>query len=103
LWITLNTRNRGPLACSAMGKRNGYWVRHPKPLLQDLLMQFHQAGWKIISPRKGGGYYKAHCPCPLKHKTSIHLTPSNPGYAFDKMKWLQRQECFRKRTGGDKP
>jgi hypothetical protein len=65
-----------------------------------VLMRFHEAGWRIITLAKGGGYYKAYCWCPLKHKTTIHLSPSNPKYALDKMKWLSRQECSRDLSGG---
>jgi len=83
-----------------MGRRHGYWKTHPKAELQSLLMRFHEAGWRIIDPAKGGGYYKVHCVCSLKHKTTIHLSPSNSKYALDKMKWLQRQESSRDSSGG---
>lgn len=76
-----------------MGGKNGYWRRHPKKELQALLMEFHEAGWRVLDPEKGGGYYKVRCACGA-HKTSVHLSPSNPNYKLDKQKWLRRQECY---------
>lgn len=76
-----------------MGKRNGYWKTHSKPELQELLMLFHQQGWKIKDPPT---YYKALCSCKGKHWTTVHLTPSNPNYALNKRKWLERQPCYQK-------
>ena len=76
-----------------MGKRNGYWKRHTRPELQALLLLFHAQGWRIKDPPT---YYKALCPCPDEHFTTIHLTPSNPRYALNKRKWLERQPCYLK-------
>lgn len=75
-----------------MGKRNGYWAKHPKPELQALLMRFHEAGWRIVDPTSK--YYKAMCGCG-DHKTTIHCSPSDPNYALNKTKWLQRQPCYK--------
>jgi hypothetical protein len=77
-----------------MGKRNGYWDTHPKPELQELLMIFHVAGWRIDD--SGSKYYKTYCPKPRcgKHKTTVHLSPSDPKYKLNKTKWLERQPCY---------
>lgn len=76
-----------------MANRNGYWKTHPKPHLQALLMLFHKQGWRVIDPPT---YYKVYCPCALRHKTTVHLTPSDPNYALNKRKWLERQPCYKK-------
>jgi hypothetical protein len=68
----------------------GYWRRHQKPELEDVLERFHQAGWRIEDPPK---YYTVKCPCGL-HQRWIHLTPSNPRYGRQAINWLQRQPCY---------
>lgn len=65
-----------------------------------MLMKFHEAGWRIEDPTKGGGYYKVYCACEEQHKATIHLTPSNPKYVLNKTKWLQRQECYKQDQEG---
>ncbi|RBP66452.1 hypothetical protein DFO66_103402 [Brevibacterium sanguinis] len=68
----------------------GYWKRHQKPDLEDVLQQFHDAGWSIEDPPK---YYTVKCPCGY-HMRQIHLTPSNRHYANQALKWMNRQECM---------
>lgn len=72
-------------------RTNGYWKSHPRKELQALLVEFHEQGWTILDPPK---YYKMRCACPAKHKTTLHLTPSNPDYELNKRKWLRRQSCY---------
>jgi hypothetical protein len=72
-------------------RTNGYWRRHPVKEIQALLVEFHEHGWRIIDPPT---YYKALCPCAQKHKTTVHLTPSDPNYVLNKQKWLRRQSCY---------
>lgn len=67
-----------------------YWRKHPKKELESLLGEFHEAGWRIVST---GKYYKVYCPCG-SHKRSIHLSPSNPNYVKDAVRWLFRQSCY---------
>ena len=69
-----------------------YWKKHPQKDLEELLEKFDAAGWRIIDPPK---YYKVYCPCAMKHKRTVHLTPSNPNYALDTRKWLERQPCYK--------
>lgn len=73
-----------------------YWRRHPKKDLEALIGEFHEAGWRIIDPPL---YYKVYCPCPLKHKTTIHLTPSSRDYAQHKLQWLYHHTCYIDRKG----
>jgi hypothetical protein len=70
---------------------NGFWKRHPKKELQALLYELHERGWRVEDPPK---YYKVYCPCPEKHKETIHLTPSNPYYGNDKLVYLRNHTCF---------
>jgi hypothetical protein len=54
----------------------GYWRRHPRKDLEDVLAEFDRRRWRILDPPK---YYKVMCPCG-QHYRWIHLTPSNPYY-----------------------
>ncbi len=75
-----------------MAKRtNGYWRTHPVKELQALLVEFHEQGWTILDAPT---YYKMRCPCASKHKTTMHLTPSDPNYERNKKQWLRRQSCY---------
>ena len=71
---------------------SSYWKRHPKKELEALLGEFHEAGWKVLDPKKGG-YYKVRCPCG-DHQRSVHISPSNPNYVKDTLMWLYRQPCY---------
>lgn len=65
------------------------WKRHPRKELEAVLGEFNDAGWAIDDPPT---YYRVKCPCGL-HMRWIHLTPSDPNYAKNALKWLRRQEC----------
>ena len=67
----------------------GYWKKHPRKELDAVLDAFHDAGWAVLDPPR---YYKVRCPCG-KHQRSIHLTPSDPNYMRNALKWLARQQC----------
>lgn len=75
-----------------MGKINGYWKRPQRKEIQQLLMTFHEANWRIKDPPT---YYKVYCPCEALHKGTVHLTPSDPNYTKNKMAWLHRQPCYK--------
>lgn len=68
----------------------GYWPKHPKKELEALLGEFHEASWRVERASK---YYKVYCPCG-EHKRTVHVSPSNPKYAQNVIKWLYRQECY---------
>ena len=68
-----------------------YWKKHQKKEVQQLLEMFDQAGWTIVNPPK---YYKVYCPCPDRHKTNIHLTPSDPNYVTHTLQWARNQTCY---------
>lgn len=69
----------------------GYWQRHPKEEIETLLSQFDDNGWLVEDPPK---YYKVNCPCG-SHKRTVHLTPRDPDYVKNALKWLFRQDCYR--------
>lgn len=68
----------------------GYWPTHQRKELEAVLGEFHEAGWTIEKRKK---YYRVFCPCG-DHMRSIHLTPSNPNYSKNVLKWLYRQTCY---------
>lgn len=55
--------------------------RHPVPDLERLLCDAEVRGWRV---ERGKKYFKAYCPCPLKCRETVHLTPSDPRYARNK-------------------
>ena len=71
-----------------------YWKKHPRKDMEALLGEFHEADWRIYDPPT---YYQVLCPCGL-HKRWIHLTPSDPNYAKNALRWLYRQPCYPPRT-----
>jgi hypothetical protein len=71
----------------------GYWRKHPRKDLEEVLVIFYEAGWLI---EDSGRYHRVKCPCG-EHQRSIHLTPSNPDYGRQALNWLRRQACV---TGG---
>lgn len=64
----------------------GYWRKHPRKDLEAALRVFDEHGWVIIDPPK---YYAVRCPCG-HHQRWIHLTPSNPNYGSEALKWAAR-------------
>lgn len=69
-----------------------YWQRARKDV-EDVLVEFDKAGWRIEDPPT---YYTVKCPCGT-HKRWIHLTPSDPNYLRNAVKWLHRQQCWKDR------
>ncbi len=67
-----------------------YWKKHKDKDLEALLLEFHEAGWRIEDPPV---YYQVKCPCGL-HYRWIHLTPSGARYITNVQKWLYRQPCY---------
>lgn len=74
-----------------------YWKKHPIKEIEELLVEFDAAGWRVIDPPK---YYKVYCPCAEKHKRTVHLTPSSRNYILDTQSWLHRQPCYKDRKEG---
>jgi hypothetical protein len=77
---------------SVMVSGGRYWKRHPKKELEALLGEFYEEGWTIQDPPT---YYRVACPCG-DHMRWIHLTPSDPNYVKNALKWLRRQPCTKK-------
>lgn len=64
----------------------GYWQRHPRKELEQVLEQFDALGWRIDDPPT---YYRLRCPCG-RHMRWLHLTPSNPNYGNEALQWAKR-------------
>ena len=65
--------------------------RHQTKEIEALLCSLERQGWRMT---KGGGYFKAYCPC-REHLKTIHLTPSSAGYLRNLMGWLRRESCWK--------
>ena len=65
--------------------------KHQRKELEALLKEAEGQGWLVT---RAGRYFKLKCPCPEKHLTTVHLTPSNPRYELNKRKWLVRRTCW---------
>lgn len=64
----------------------GYWRRHPRKDLEAVLVELDRRQWRILDPPK---YYKVLCPCGM-HYRWVHLTPSNPYYGQQVLRWAKR-------------
>lgn len=82
-----------------MGKRGGYWPKHPDKDLQAVLVVFNENEWEII---RGNGYYKMRCPCGA-HKLTLHLSPSNPNHGKEKIQQMKRTDCYRESQQKEAP
>lgn len=67
--------------------------RHQRKDLEFLIRKAEATHWTVT---KGNRYFKALCPCAEKHMKWIALTPSDPNYAKNVMKWFERQTCWPK-------
>lgn len=60
--------------------------RHPKKQLEDLIRIAEGQGWTFTKGRK---YFTGRCPCGLCSET-VHLSPSNPNYARNKLNKMKK-------------
>ncbi len=72
-------------------------LKHPDPKLEAVIKGAEKRAW-TRKRGKGGGYIRLLCPCGL-HQRSVHLTPSDPKYPLNLVKWLERQPCWK--DGGE--
>ena len=73
----------------------GYWRKHPRKDLEEVLERFDAAGWRIDD---SGAYYKVLCACG-SHQRRIHMTPSSPYYGNHALQWLKKQPCTPSKEG----
>lgn len=66
--------------------------KHPRPEGRSLFGDAEKQGWVITWE---GKYPKMKCPCPKRHLTTVHLTPSNPNYWNEKRRRLSRITCWK--------
>jgi hypothetical protein len=73
--------------------------RHRNKDLEAVLREAERKGWRIV---KRGKYYNMYCPCPSKHKKTVHCSPSNSDYEKNLRMQLKRATCwFGGTEGGD--
>jgi len=67
--------------------------KHRMPELEAVLRSAERQKWRVT----GGGnkYFKMYCPCPAKHKKSVHCTPSDPNYKRHLLNELGRKTCWK--------
>jgi hypothetical protein len=68
--------------------------RHPKKELEDACREIEAAGWTVT---RNAGYFRARCSCG-QHSRSIHLSPSDPAYGRNLLRWCSRQPCWPKES-----
>jgi hypothetical protein len=64
--------------------------RHPKPELEAVIRELEAHDWRVDRPST---YYRCRCPCG-EHSKMLHLSPSNPDYAKQALRWCKRQPCW---------
>lgn len=64
--------------------------RHPDKEIEALIRECEARGWTVIRARK---YYKGYCPC-LRHQHSFKMTPSNPNWTRECLRFLRRLDCW---------
>lgn len=67
--------------------------RHPVKELEAVLNEAENNNWRVTKGK--AGYFKLWCPCPGKHRKTVHLTPSDPRYERNLRAWLNRLPCWR--------
>lgn len=65
--------------------------RHPDKELESLLAEAEGRRWRVT---KGKKYFKMWCPCPLKCKKTVRLTPSGVNYEKNLRMHLARSTCW---------
>jgi len=63
--------------------------KHKVKELEAILTEAESKGWRVEKTT----YFRLRCPCG-KHQTWVHLTPSNPKYAQEKLQKLQSTGCW---------
>jgi hypothetical protein len=66
--------------------------RHQDKELERVLRRVEDNGWRV---ERGKGYFRLLCPCPEKHMRSVSLTPSDPNYGKNLVRWIERQSCWK--------
>ncbi len=61
--------------------------RHPKKEGERALIEIEAMGWTVA---RKGKYFRLRCGCPGMHQTYVHLSPSNPNYFREKIRYCRR-------------
>lgn len=70
--------------------------KHPDKELREVTDSADAQGWTV--QRSRGGYFMIKCPCPGKHKKTVHVSPSNPRYKRELLGFLRRSTCWKEET-----
>lgn len=65
--------------------------KHPYKELREVTDAAAAKGWRVT---RGKGYFMMKCPCAALHKKTVKLSPSNPRYKQELLKWLVRSTCW---------
>jgi hypothetical protein len=65
-------------------------AKHPVKELEAVIREAEKRGWRAEKRT----YYMLWCPCPEKHKKTVHLTPSGSRYERNLRAWLRRLPCW---------
>lgn len=68
-------------------------AKHKIDELERLLREAEDKGCRVEDPGRGRPF-KVFCPCPDKHFTFVHKTPSGRRYPMNKRKELERWGCW---------
>jgi hypothetical protein len=69
--------------------------RHPDKDLEEIIREAERHNWRASKGRK---YFELLCPSKCgQHYRWVHLTPSDPHYALNLRKWLERQPCWKQK------
>lgn len=72
--------------------------RHQDKDLEAVLREAEEKRWRVV---KGKGYFKMYCPCPDKHKKTVHLSPSDRNYRKNLLAQLERATCWDEKPEGE--
>lgn len=74
--------------------------RHQNGELEDVLLEAEQKGWRVT---RGKRYFMMWCPCVVKHKKTVRLTPSGRNYKRNLLGELKRSTCWEVANDGSQP
>ena len=66
--------------------------KHPDKGLRAVIESALRQRWAVS---KGQKYYMMKCPCPMKHKKTVKISPSNPKYERELRHFLERYTCWK--------
>ncbi|GAA3590521.1 hypothetical protein GCM10022223_01240 [Kineosporia mesophila] len=71
--------------------------RHGVPEIEQVLQDAEARNWPV-EYNKNNNIWRLMCPMCGKHIKWVHKTPSNPRYALNLRKWLERTGCWKEKV-----